>query len=251
MQINDTGFGNDLLIDRLVVEVNQVKRSLFIRRETTDSQIVGQIFVDGAFNLSGLPCEDKLLSKLRDIRQSGKRPLIIDAGANIGLSAISFVAQVPDSLVVAIEPELGNFQMLVANTEGLPILPLPFALGGRFGLVEVLNPSEGEWGYRTHTLDKDETGVDAIPSITVRDILDEFSAAFTPFIVKLDIEGAEKDVFSYDTGWIDQVPLIIVEPHDWMLPGERSFAPFLEAIAFSNRDFVIRGENIFSTSLAI
>ncbi|PNQ23447.1 FkbM family methyltransferase [Agrobacterium salinitolerans] len=247
--MNDMEFGEGLYIDRLVVEVNQVQRSLFIRRGTTDSQIVGQIFVDNAFSLSGLPCEGKLLSKLSDIRQSGKRPLIVDAGANIGLSAISFVAQVPDSLVVAIEPELGNFRILVANTEGLPILPLPFALGGRFGLVEVTNPSEGEWGYRTHALDKEQAGVDAIPSITVGDILNEFSGAFTPFIVKLDIEGAEKDVFSYDTGWIDKVPLIIVEPHDWMLPGELSFAPFLRAIAFSNRDFVIRGENIFSTCL--
>lgn len=257
MPSNQIGFNKSLLIERLIIEVNGVQHCLFIRRGSTDSQVVGQIFIDEAFNLSGLPCENELISKLTDIRRSGKRPLVIDAGANIGLSAISFVAQIPDALVVAIEPELGNFQMLMANTEGLPILPLPVALGGRVGLVEVVNPSKGEWGYRTQylekdeNLEKDEINYSTTPTVTVGDILEEFSEEFSPFIVKLDIEGAEKDVFSYDTNWIDQVPLIIIEPHDWMLPKEQTFAPFLHAIAFSNRDFVIRGENIFSTSLAI
>lgn len=41
-------------------------------------------------------------------------------------------------------------------------------------------------------------------------------------------------------------PLMIVELHDWMLPRTANSANFLKAVAARNRDFVFRGENVFS-----
>jgi hypothetical protein len=42
--------------------------------------------------------------------------------------------------------------------------------------------------------------------------------------------------------------VIFLEPHDWMLPKERSASSFLSAIARLDRDFLIAGENIISIS---
>ena len=45
------------------------------------------------------------------------KPVIIDCGANIGLSAIYFKLLYPDSTVVAFEPDNNNFELLKKNSE--------------------------------------------------------------------------------------------------------------------------------------
>ena len=40
--------------------------------------------------------------------------------------------------------------------------------------------------------------------------------------------------------------MIVVERHDWMLPGARTAQPVLSRLLQSDRDFVIIGENLFS-----
>lgn len=69
-----------------------------------------------------------------------------------------------------------------------------------------------------------------------------------PFICKIDIEGAEQELFSANTQWITRFPIVIIELHDWLFPRSGSSANFLRAIAGTNRDFVVSGENIFSVS---
>jgi hypothetical protein len=48
------------------------------------------------------------------------------------------------------------------------------------------------------------------------------------------------------TSWIDRFPLLVIELHDWLLPGQSTSRNFLREIALRDRDFVYRGENIFS-----
>jgi hypothetical protein len=67
-----------------------------------------------------------------------------------------------------------------------------------------------------------------------------------PFIAKIDIEGAEADLFAANTGWVQSFDLVIIELHDWMLPGQGTSRNFLKCIANLDRDFLHIGENIFS-----
>lgn len=46
---------------------------------------------------------------------AGHKPLIIDCGANIGLSVIYFKKQYPGAKVIAFEPDSTNFDLLTAN----------------------------------------------------------------------------------------------------------------------------------------
>ena len=69
---------------------------------------------------------------------------------------------------------------------------------------------------------------------------------FNPFIIKIDIEGGEKNLFEKNVEWVEKFKIIIIEPHDWMYPKKNLFKNFLEKIAHLDRDFVILNENIVS-----
>ena len=70
--------------------------------------------------------------------------------------------------------------------------------------------------------------------------------ACEPFIVKIDIEGGEQDVFSGNTEWVARTPVLIIELHDWLIPKGGTSGPFLKCISALDRDFVYIGEAIFS-----
>jgi FkbM family methyltransferase len=237
------------LLDRIILGVDDEPRDFFIRVGTTDARLVGQVFTDQAFDLKKLRRFYELQALLSAGRGMGRRPLIIDAGANIGASSVFFAAQCPDALIVALEPEVANYQLLVANTVGLSVLPLPCALAAESGQCLLQDPGEGEWAYRTQVLEANSNDVGAISTLSVDDILDAHRNECFPFIVKIDVEGAESEIFSAAADWVEQVPLIIIEPHDWMLPRQRSAQPLFRRLALSDRDFVIIGENIFSMSI--
>ena len=221
-------------------------RELLLRQSSSDTSVVGQIIIDNAFDINKLKRCAEIKAFLSNARKSGKRPLIVDAGANIGLASIYFSAQCRDAIIVAIEPEPSNFAMLLNNVQGLPVLPIPCALAASPGKVRILDTGEGFWAFQTRAVSPGEESEDFVDCITIDEILDQHRDQFFPFIIKIDIEGAEKDLFEKNIDWIQQTPVIIVEPHDWMLPAQGVSLPFLRAIAPLDRDFVIVGENIFS-----
>ena len=67
-------------------------------------------------------------------------------------------------------------------------------------------------------------------------------------MAKIDIEGAEQDLFSDNIEWITLTPLLIVELHDWLLPKGRTSRPFLECISKLDRDFVSIAQDIENES---
>ena len=84
--------------------------------------------------------------------------------------------------------------------------------------------------------------------MTVPEILAQYPspAGYRPFIVKIDIEGFESDLFAENTDWVNDFPVLIIEMHDWLFPGQRTSSNFLKTIARLDRDFVYLGENVFS-----
>ena len=85
----------------------------------------------------------------------------------------------------------------------------------------------------------------------MNDIYQRFSARCFPFIVKVDIEGGEEDLFSGSTEWVSVTPVLIVELHDWLLTKSASSRKFLQCISQLDRDFVYIGEDVFSISNTI
>lgn len=169
-------------------------------------------------------------------------PLIVDAGANIGASALYFFINYPKSFIYSIEPDLNNFNLLQTNT--LPITTkhnYHGAISSTDGEIYLHDPGQSDWGFRTST--NDSSNAIRIPAISVPSVLS--STNNSPFIIKIDIEGAEQDLFSKNTEWVDSFPLLIIELHDWMLPFSGSSRNFIQTISKFDFDIVYRGENIF------
>lgn len=221
---------------------------LIIRQNTSDTQLVGQIFMDTAFDLRRLRRFEEVMEFQKTMERSGKRPLIVDAGANIGLTSVYFSAQCKDALIVAVEPEPANFAVLHHNVSGLPVIPVPCAIAASPQKMVVVDPGEGEWGHRAEPVgDQASTGVE-VDCITIGEIFRAHQDECYPFIVKADIEGGEDELFSRNTDWIEQTPILIVELHDWLLPKKRTAHNFLRTICDLDRDFIYIGENVFSIS---
>jgi FkbM family methyltransferase len=223
-------------------------REFYVRPQSSDTQVISQIFVDLVFDISKIQRFPDLKDFLRAARASGKRPLIIDGGANIGAASVYFSAQCQDALVVAIEPEASNYQLLVENTQGMPVLPLPCALAATPQHMRVIDAGNGYWGFQTERVRNEEASEDDVSCVTINEIFAAHQEDCFPFIVKIDIEGGERELFQQHAEWIEKTPVIIIELHDWMLPGQGVALPFLRAISQFDRDFIYMGEHIFSVA---
>jgi FkbM family methyltransferase len=214
------------------------KRRFYHRGTNSDLAVMQQMFQHQDYSCHKL----RRAAELRETEAALAKPMVLDAGSNIGASVCWFAIRYPRSHIVAFEPEPANFELLERNTEGLDVELHNAALGSSDGMVSVFDPGEGEWGYRT------EKSADATtPLVSVSRIVSEkVTAGFEPFLAKIDIEGGEADLFQPPTDWIDHFPLMIVELHDWMLPGQGTSRPFLQSVAGRDRDFVHLGENVFS-----
>lgn len=77
-------------------------------------------------------------------------PLILDLGANIGLSSLYFCKNWPLAKVVALEPERRNLETLLLNIKGIPSIDaIHAAISSHDGTVRITNPDDDAWGYRT------------------------------------------------------------------------------------------------------
>lgn len=142
---------------------------------------------------------------------------IIDAGANIGLTCLYFKEQFPDARIIALEPDADNFELLCKNTANLDgITCLREALWHRDEPVEIINRSAEPWAFRVNRATT--AGASTVPGTCVTTLLQRFNLSRIDYL-KIDIEGAERDVFGGNTDWLDSVGLIAIELHDCISVG--------------------------------
>ena len=185
--------------------------------------------------------------EITDFYEACDNPLIIDAGANIGASAVWYALTYPKAKIIAIEPDVSNFALLKRNAAPFPqITPLNAAIAAKRGTLYLNDPGGGECAFQT--ADKPVGNGYAVEALTLEDVM---PSGVTPFLMKIDIEGAESDVFSRHSDLLARFPVVMIELHDWMLPGKSSSRNFLRWHVEMNRDFVQMGENAVSISNSI
>ena len=227
----------------ITLETTGIERRFYFRPSSTDESVIRQVFQQQQYSLHNLRRWPDIQGLVARNASQGRRPLVIDAGANIGASTVYFATKVPGSKVLAIEPVTNNVDILRRNTAGLDVEVIHAALSANAGISKVVDPGLGFWGFRTEAaLDKG----DGVVNVTIPDLLLTHREGCFPFAVKIDIEGAEREVFSANTEWIEHIPVIIVELHDWLLPKKATALPFLRAVSRYDRDFVQVGENAVS-----
>ncbi len=165
--------------------------------------------------------------------------VILDVGANIGDETLRFRHFHPEAVIVAIEPDSENFKILCLNAGSDPkIRLLKSGLWSHDCWLRVV-PGESAEGIRVE--EAETASPDGVEAVSIPSILSQFSFDVID-ILKMDIEGAEYQVFSAPNVelWIDRVKVLIVECPDVDHPGatQRIF----ETIAGREFDCHIQGE---------
>ena len=216
-------------------------------RDKIDMAVISQVFFSEDYGISSLAQSNKIISTYNNLVKNGKKPLILDIGANSGMASVYFARDYPEATIIGIEPDNGNFQLAQANTalyQNVTMIKAGISnVDGKGSITNAdVNAGTENWAFQTEMSDTGD-----LVMLSVNSILKKYSDENTvPFLVKIDIEGFEKNLFSSATQWVDQFTLLIIELHDWMLPNTANSSGFLKCISQLNRDFVYRGENIFS-----
>jgi len=215
---------------------------LFLRPGTTDLANLREVFFEGSYDLDKFTHSSRAHTFYRRLLAAGKRPFILDCGAYIGLSARYLADVFPDADIVAVEPSLVNYRMLEKNVAGRSrIRPVHAAIGRSEAFVKIDNPAHPKFvGFTVSTCSS--TDPEAIQSLSVSDLLPS-DGERVPFIVKLDVQGAERDVFA-SPEWLARVPIVLIELHDWRYPWEGRSASFLSAVAQHPVEVLLNGQNL-------
>lgn len=227
--------------------VPRLRRNLWLRPGTSDLAVLKQMFVTGEYSIDWSAHGRRLVVVYDNMVAQGKTPLIVDCGANIGLSTLWFAERFPNARIIAIEPDADNFSLLERNTDGLPNL---IALRGGVWNVHseliVLNTNVPAWSYRlgsAPTTQGQAASRHTVQGFTVQEIM-QMASASDIFIAKIDIEGGEATLFRGDTSWLARTSMLAIELHDWLLPGQRSSGSFFHAISNYPFEYVQQGENL-------
>lgn len=140
---------------------------------------------------------------------------IIDAGAHIGIASIIFSKMYPNAIIISIEPEKENYEILKYNTKNISNIKIEnSALWHENGVVK-LEINEESWA---HSISKSNNSNKNIKSKTVSRIAKDNGLKKID-VIKMDIEGAEREVLNNSKDWSDIVDCIIVEPHERLKKG--------------------------------
>jgi FkbM family methyltransferase len=191
---------------------------VFIRGgQSTDAWVVYELLVLDEYEFAG---------------DLGSPRFIIDAGANIGIASLYFLNRYPSVRVVAVEPSPANFALCRKNLApyGDRVVLVAGAVWKAPGRL-VLEESVGmEWKSSVRTGSPEQQG--SVEAFTIPQLIARGWGKVD--LLKVDIEGAEREVFGAGAEqWIPEIANIVIELHGQGCP-ER----FFEAMSAYDYDLI-------------
>lgn len=172
---------------------------------------------------------------MHDALVNSSPSVLIDVGANIGLSTLSLIEAFPSiKKVIAIEAEKENYMMLERNfhlwetqykdIEFQPIFAVAtHDLNVGVSQVESLadltgnNSASGTFRFACSSVEEASSNGGVAQVVSVNDIVANIPTSEN-LIAKVDIEGGEEYLFSDNTSWVDRCTFITMELHDRFHP---------------------------------
>lgn len=208
------------------VQPKSAGHPLSLRKGTSDLPTFYDVFHAGQYNI--------------DFPKEAKN--IIDCGANIGLGTVFFKNRYPAATVVAIEPESSNYELLKKNVSPYAnVHCIQSGIWNRDTHLEITNiDTAAKWAFMTE--ERDAPSPATIPAISIDTICQQFGMD-TIDILKVDIEGSEKELFEKNYGnWLPKVKILIIELHDHMRAGTAQSV--LSAVSTREFSMYMQGENL-------
>lgn len=181
-------------------QINLSKQDpIFLRKNTKDHETFEEIFIDNIYNI---PLH--LYPKT-----------IIDAGANIGLASRFFKQKYKDSTISILEIDPENISMITKNLRGYSDYTI--INKGLYNIETYFKIEDQYQATNSYSVIECPKGSHDIESITISQILKSQKWQEID-LLKIDIEGAEKALFSsHYEEWLPKVNIIMIETHDRML----------------------------------
>ena len=196
--------GHDVDVARLVVAAPGSGHLLEIRPATSDVSVFQAVFLEQEYGLS-LPPQPMTT--------------IVDLGANIGFASVFLSTRFPMARVIAVEPDKGNYDSLCRNIRGLPnITPVHGAIWAddrqvMLGRVAANGAKVEDWAFQTSAVEAGDMG-DRVDAFSLGTLMHRYGLD-TIDLLKVDIEGAELELFSSHTGlWLPHTRAVIMETHE-------------------------------------
>ena len=207
---------------------------------------VFEIFGEENYSVSKYKIWNKIKINLQRNLQSNNKPLIIDCGSNIGCSSEYFRRVFEGSHIVQIESNTKSIEFSKKNIFDQNVDYINKAISSDNKSYYIDDSSVDNRSSKIS-----EEGDYKVESITVDQILKKYDKKTYPFIIKIDIEGFEANLFEKNYDWVNKFDIIIIELHDWMLPGKANSYNFINSISENmknkdKRDLIISGENLIS-----
>lgn len=214
------------------ITAHKYKAPFHLRPNTSDYYTFDQVFLRDQYHIN-IPFSPKT---------------IIDAGANIGLAAVYFSHRYPNASIIAIEPSKENFEQVKKNIEQYPqIKAICSGVWNRDVHLAIINTEGVKNAFMVAETTPDNPN--AVSAISIETIMRN-EGWYTIDILKMDIEGSEKEVFesSYEY-WLPKTRMLIIELHDNMKNGTSK--SLFAAISKYDFSFDMRDENLIFTNTSI
>lgn len=180
---------------KFVIQVKYAEQPVVVRGRTSDVTVFYEIF---ALRIYKIPKREVIS--------------IIDLGANVGYASIYFAHFCPKAHIVAVEPEHSNYQTLVENTQNLKNIDcIHAAIWPQETELSLQNPNAQNWSFHYEEAAKTSNGP-IIKTQTMPGLMKKFGLKRIS-LLKIDIEGGEKNLFASDTDWLRYVDCLQIEIH--------------------------------------
>lgn len=186
-----------------------------VRADSTDLLLVESILVGKFRNRKWIGEYNQIEDYIK--RLSIKDPIIVDAGANIGLFSRLMLGRYPKAKIFAIEPEFHNFQILCDNIEKYAVEINRKGIWSHDCKLEVVPGDIGAWGFMVRERNQEEG--DLIDAISIDSLIQNNNLDRID-LLKIDIEGSEYEIFNSDNlDWLELCNAIVVETHEHLVKG--------------------------------
>lgn len=136
---------------------------------------------------------------------------IVDCGANIGMTALYLASRHRNARIVSVEPDPVNYELLCRNTGSEPrIVPVQAALVGGQSRAVVLSQDRPAWGNSIEETGAIAGGIE-VKGLTIADLCKAHDISSID-ILKVDIEGAEEEMFA-SPEFMSAVRFVMIELH--------------------------------------
>jgi FkbM family methyltransferase len=134
--------------------------------------------------------------------------IVVDLGANIGITTLYLAAMAPEARFLCVEPAPRNANLLRRNVAVVRhAIVVQAAAANESGTVS-FDDTRPTWGGKLA-----DDGALEVRAMSLDDLLDCYVPEGTIDLLKIDIEGAEAELFTGPMAWLDRVDCIIAEIH--------------------------------------